>query len=138
MEELDLDRVLSIESSSFAHTWSRQSFESELRINRLAVYRVARLEEKVVGYGGIWLIVDEAHLTTLAVDQAYRGRGIATALLQNLVESARRIGATKMSLEVRPSNRIARHLYEGFGFKIRGVRKRYYPDEDALIMGREL
>ena len=75
MEELDLDRVLSIESSSFAHTWSRQSFESELRINRLAVYRVARLEEKVVGYGGIWLIVDEAHLTTLAVDQAYRGGG---------------------------------------------------------------
>ncbi len=137
MTEQDLDQVLLIEGSSFTHSWSRQSFESELSRNRLAVYRVARLDGQVVGYGGIWVILDEAHLTTLAVDQVYRGQGIATALLQELMESARRAGASKMTLEVRPSNLVARRLYERFGFVVKGVRKKYYLDEDALLMTRD-
>jgi len=131
MKVQDLDQVLLIENSSFTHPWFRQSFESELRRNRLAIYRVARLDGQVVGYGGIWVILDEAHLTTLAVDQFYRRQGIASALLQEFMESACREGANKMTLEVRPSNLAARHLYERFGFVVKGVRKKYYLDEDA-------
>ena len=137
MTEQDLDRVLLIEKCSFNHSWSRHSFESEIGRNQLAVYRVARLEGQVVGYGGIWVILDEAHLTTLAVDQPYRGRGIATSLLLELMENARRAGAKKMTLEVRPSNMAARHLYEKFGFVSKGIRKKYYIDEDALLMTRD-
>ena len=137
MTEQDLDRVLLIEGSSFPHSWSRQSFESEIGRNHLAEYRVARLQGQVVGYGGIWVILDEAHLTTLAVDQPHRGQGIATALLSELMDSARRLGANKMTLEVRPSNLVARHLYEQFGFMVKGVRKKYYLDEDALLMTRD-
>ncbi len=137
MTEQDLDQVLIIEGSSFPHSWSRRSFESELMKNRLAIYRVARLEGRVVGYGGIWVILDEAHLTTLAIDQIYRGQGIGTALLQELIENAVRAGARTMTLEVRPSNLAALRLYERFGFVMKGVRKRYYLDEDALLMTLE-
>ncbi len=137
MEEQDLDRVMLIEKFSFTHSWSRQSFESELHKNRLAVYRVARLEGQVVGYGGIWVIMDESHLTTLAVDRNFRGQGIATALLLELMDKARRAGAGRMTLEVRPSNSVARHLYEKYGFVVKGVRKKYYFDEDALLMTKD-
>ncbi len=137
MTEEDLDRVLLIEKSSFDHSWSRHSFEAEIGRNQLAVYRVARLGGEVVGYGGIWVILDEAHLTTLAVDRLFRGRGIATLLLKELMGIARRAGAGRMTLEVRPSNLVARHLYEKFGFVAKGIRKKYYIDEDALLMTRE-
>ena len=133
----DLDTVAAIEAASFSQPWSRQSFQSELANSQLALYLVARLANAVVGYGGIWVILDEAHLTTLAVDHRYRRLGIAYSLLQALIEHSKRMGARRMSLEVRPSNSPARSLYEKFGFYVRGLRKHYYNDEDGLVMFKD-
>lgn len=133
----DLDAVVKIEEASFIQAWSRQSFQSELERNRLACYLVARLEDQVIGYGGIWVIMDEAHFTTLAVSHEHRRRGVATFLMQALIDEAAKAGATRMTLEVRPSNLGALHLYSKFGFVVQGIRKKYYFDEDALLMLRE-
>lgn len=133
----DLEAVVGIEESSFPQPWSLQSFRSELDNNQLAAYLVARLEGALAGYGGVWVILEEAHITTLAVDRKYRRRGIATRLLKELIETSRRMGAVRMSLEVRPSNLAARRLYEKFGFTVKGVRKHYYFDEDGLVMFKD-
>lgn len=135
----DLDEVQAIEEISFNQSWLRQSFRTELERNRLACYLVARRDRdgRVLGFGGIWIILDEAHLTTLAVAQADRGKGIGAALLQALQEKAAAAGAQRMTLEVRPSNLVARRLYGKFGFSVRGIRKKYYLTEDALLMVKE-
>lgn len=130
----DVEAVSQIEQASFEQPWSMQSIRAEMTRNDLAHYVVARAGEKLVGYGGIWLILDEAHVTTLAVSEPYRCCGIGTALLQALLQKASALGARRVSLEVRPSNHIARSLYDKFGFTVRGVRKHYYFDEDALVM----
>lgn len=137
MTVLDLDAVVRIEESSFVQAWSRQSFQSELERNRLACYLTARLENEVIGYGGIWVVMEEAHLTTLAVNQEHRCRGVATFLMQALIDEAVKAGAARMTLEVRPSNLAALHLYSKFGFVVHGIRKKYYFDEDALLMLKE-
>jgi [ribosomal protein S18]-alanine N-acetyltransferase len=92
--------------------------------------------QRVVGYAGLWLMVDEAHVTSIAVASAYRGLGIGELLFLSLVDISRSIGAQYMTLEVRVSNTLAQNLYRKFGFKETGVRRRYYSDnnEDALIM----
>lgn len=130
----DIEAVAKIEQDSFEQPWSPQSFRSELLRNDMAHYLVARVEERVVGYGGLWVIFDEAHLTTLAVAEPYRRRGIGAALLQALMKRSAELGARRISLEVRPSNHAARSLYEKFGFTVKGVRKHYYFNEDGLVM----
>jgi len=134
MTEEDLETVAAIEESSFRDPWPLQSFQTELRHNRHAVYYVVRAEGRVIAYIGAWIIIDEVHITTLAVAEPYRRRGIATLLVKALVEKARQRGAHCLTLEVRPSNTNARCFYEKLGFKVLGRRKRYYCDEDALIM----
>jgi ribosomal-protein-alanine N-acetyltransferase len=91
---------------------------------------------QVAGYCGFWLILDEAHITNIAVHPEFRGKGYGKRLLQYVMERARRLGALKMTLEVRVSNHVAQSLYEKMGFVRSGVRKGYYTDnkEDALIM----
>jgi [ribosomal protein S18]-alanine N-acetyltransferase len=93
----------------------------------------------IVGYGGLWLMVDEAHVTTLAVSSSYRGRGIGELLLVGLIDVATEMGATWMTLEVRVSNHIAQNLYRKYWFKEAGIRRKYYSDnnEDGLIMWSE-
>lgn len=130
----DLEAVAKIEQDSFEQPWSPQSFRTELIRNDMAHYLVARVGERVAGYGGIWIIFDEAHLTTLAVAEPYRRCGIGAALLKALMKKSASLGARRISLEVRPSNHTARSLYEKFGFTIKGVRKHYYFDEDGLVM----
>lgn len=137
MTEDDLTEVNAIEVVSFNPPWPLQSFKTDLKYNRLAFYRVARDNGKLVGYVGAWIVLEEVHITTLAVDRAYRRRGIASNLIQILLDEARKRGATSMTLEVRPSNVIARAFYKKWGFAVCGRRKRYYPDEDALIMTRK-
>lgn len=134
----DLVDVARIEKEAFPQPWSPQSFRSELIKNDLAHYLVARWGEKMTGYGGIWVIFNEAHLTTLAVDRAYRRRGVGAALLGALIERSAELGARRISLEVRPSNRAARTLYEKFGFTAQGLRKFYYADEDGLVMFKNI
>jgi [ribosomal protein S18]-alanine N-acetyltransferase len=132
----DLAAVEEIEHESFTTPWPPNAYRSELEKNRLATYIVARYEEQVVGFAGIWLMVDEAHITTFAVRKAWRRQGIGERLLLALLDLAKARGAREATLEVRPSNHPARRLYEKYGFRLVGVRPRYYSDdnEDALIM----
>jgi len=134
-----LDEVLKIEELSFPSPWSRSSFVYEITQNQFACYIVAVAEEKVAGYGGMWLILDEAHITNVAVRTDYRMKGIGAALMLELIRQASLKGATRMTLEVRPSNTAARRLYASLGFKDIGLRKRYYTDtnEDAIIMWKD-
>ena len=97
---------------------------------------MARAGDAVVAFAGIWLMVDEAHITTFGVHPDWRRQGIGRQLLLNLVELSRAIGARRMTLEVRVSNEAAQALYRSFGFEAAGRRPRYYSDdgEDALVM----
>jgi [ribosomal protein S18]-alanine N-acetyltransferase len=132
----DLDRVHAIERASFFPTWPDDAYRSELTSNKLATYVVARLEDVVIGFAGIWLMVDEAHVTTFAVDPAWRRRGVGERLLLALLDISVARRAREATLEVRLSNVAARRLYEKYGFRPVGIRPRYYSDngEDALIM----
>jgi len=134
-----LDQVAAIEALSFATPWSRESFQYELTRNDFASYLVALDGEKVLGYAGMWLILDEAHVTNVAVHPDCRGRGLGRVLMLELMRRAALAGAGRMTLEVRKSNHVARRLYEHLGFKERGCRRGYYTDtnEDALIMWKE-
>jgi ribosomal-protein-alanine N-acetyltransferase len=131
-----LPSVHAIEQASFSAPWPANAYRSELETNRLASYLVARVDDDIVGYGGMWLMVDEAHITTFAIDPAWRRQQIGERLLLEFVDVAILRRAREMTLEVRLSNLPARRLYEKFGFRPVGVRPRYYSDdhEDALIM----
>ena len=131
-----LPSIHAIEQASFSAPWPANAYRSELETNRLASYLVARVDDDVVGYGGMWLMVDEAHITTFAIHPAWRRQHIGERLLLEFVDVAILRRAREMTLEVRLSNLPARRLYEKFGFRPVGVRPRYYSDdhEDALIM----
>ena len=132
----DLARVLEIERESFRTPWPADAYVHELRENRLAAYIVARADAAVVGYAGMWVILDEAHITTIAVDPRYRGQHIGERLLVGLIDAAIDRGARWMTLEVRRSNTTAQALYRKYGFREIGTRKGYYSDnrEDAIVM----
>jgi ribosomal-protein-alanine N-acetyltransferase len=132
----DLAEVALIEKASFTTPWPTSAYATELTTNRLARYIGARIDGALVGFGGIWLMVDEAHITTMAVLPANRRAGIATVLLLELLQEARRGGARVATLDVRVSNVEAQRLYRSFGFAEVGRRIRYYDDngEDALVM----
>ena len=135
----DIPAVHAVELASFPVPWPAYAFRQELETNRLARYLDARVDGEVVGYGGLWLMVDEAHVTTFAVLPEHRRGGIGSQLLLALVELAVELSASVATLEVRISNAPARRLYERFGFRPVGVRPHYYSDngEDALIMTTE-
>jgi ribosomal-protein-alanine N-acetyltransferase len=135
----DLPAVQLIERASFATPWPAHAYRQELEGNRLAHYLVATIAGEIVAYGGIWLMVDEAHVTTFAVHPRYRRRRIGERLLLSLLDLAVDRHAREATLEVRLSNLGARRLYEKYGFRPVGIRPRYYSDnqEDALIMTTE-
>lgn len=134
----DVKALANLDAVCFAAPWSENSFYQEIAENNLALYLIAEEEGTLAGYAGIWAIVDEGHITNVAVHPGQRGRGIAKALMEALIESCAEEGIYKQTLEVRPSNEAAIRLYEAFGFKEAGRRKGYYEDdgEDALIMWR--
>ncbi len=136
----DLDEVRNIERKSFATPWSYGAFLSELVENENAHYLVARCSEDVVGYVGLWVILDEGHITNVAVRPDMRNRGIGHMLLTAITALALKHGVWKMTLEVRKSNSRAQRLYQALGYRPAGVRPRYYVDnnEDAIIMWKEL
>ncbi|MFY9187721.1 MAG: ribosomal protein S18-alanine N-acetyltransferase [bacterium] len=131
-----LSGVMEVERQSFPYPWSQDAFMFELLHNKVACYLVAMAEETVVGYAGMWVLVDEAHVTNIGVLPQWRRQGIARALLSRLMEIAKANDADKMTLEVRKSNWGARKLYENLGFKALGCRRNYYAEthEDAVIM----
>ena len=132
----DLPAVHAIERQSFVTPWPDDAYRNEIRTNRLASYVVARAGDEVVGFGGIWIMVDEAHVTSFAVDPRWRRRGVGERLLIALLDLSIARRAREATLEVRLSNLPARKLYEKYGFRPVGIRPRYYSDnaEDALIM----
>lgn len=138
MIEEDIDQVLEIEKEAFETPWSREAFVLELVKNQLARYIVAEKDGKIVGYGGLWLILDEGHITNIAVSSSYRGQGIGNLLVERLIEICEERGINNMTLEVRKSNLVAQSLYKKYDFIDCGIRKGYYTDtkEDAVIMWR--
>jgi ribosomal-protein-alanine N-acetyltransferase len=135
----DLPAVQLIERASFTTPWPAHAYRQELEANRLAHYLVGTIGGEIVAYGGVWLMVDEAHVTTFAVHPRYRRRRIGERLLLSLLDLAVDRHAREATLEVRLSNLAARRLYEKYGFRPVGIRPRYYSDnqEDALIMTTE-
>jgi len=135
MNEFDIDNVLIVEEQSFTLPWSRAGFVGEMK-NELAHYLVMVDQGRIIGYAGMWIIVDEAHVTNVAILPEYRGRKLGEKLMSALIEHAKDRGALCMTLEARPSNTVALGLYAKFGFISRGIRRNYYSDtqEDALIM----
>lgn len=132
----DIPAVTELERLSFTTPWPHDAFVNELTKNPNARYVVALHENKVVAYCGMWIILDEAHITNVAVHPSYRGQKIGVRMMQKMMGVAVMFGAKSMTLEVRPSNTVARSMYVKLGFKEHGVRKRYYSDnnEDAIIM----
>ena len=131
---------MSIEYDAFPAPWHESAYQYEISENRLANYQVlsvaeADLPRKLIGYSGFWLMAGEAHVSTIAVDMAWRGRGLGSLLLLNLLVEAYSLNAELATLEVRRSNIAAQSLYLDFQFKIVGGRRRYYQGkEDAIIM----
>lgn len=137
MKVTDLPAIMEIERLSFSDPWSEVSFEDELTSNDLAYYIVSLVDGKITGYAGMWVVLDEAQLTNVALHPDYRGKGMGKEILSYMIELAKQLGAAKMTLEVRKSNQIAQHMYRNLGFTVIGTRKNYYPDngEDAILMG---
>ncbi len=136
MRRWHLRQVHALESSVYARPWSLRAFAAEIAQRDARVYLVAVRGLRVVGYGGMMMSGNEAHITTVVVHPRARRQGIASALVATLLRRARDEGFDAATLEVRASNTGAQALYRHFGFAPVGVRSRYYEDtnEDALIM----
>lgn len=140
MDLSHVDDVVAIEKLSFKTPWSRDAFISEIVRNKCARYRIIKIGERVIAYGGMWIMVDEAHITNIAVAPKYRGEGIGNVIVEDMINCARGLNINSMTLEARKSNTIALNLYSKFGFKEVGIRKGYYQDtgEDAVIMWKTI
>ncbi len=152
----DVPQVMTIERKAFTLPWSDYTYRHELLENRNAHYfvvrrvngsllakpgwlaRLLKIEPKapIVGYGGFWIILDEAHISTIASDDQWRGRGIGELMLLAMIERGIELGAGEVTLEVRVTNRVAQNLYRKYGFEVVGRRPGYYRDndEDADLM----
>jgi len=136
----DVPAIVEIEEEAFTSPWTKEAFVNELTQNHFARYMVMTYDDEVIGFGGMWTIVDEAHVTNIAIRLPYRGRGLGDRLLTELQRTAVMFGAERMTLEVRASNEVAQRLYRKKGFEAAGIRPGYYSDnqEDAIIMWAKL
>lgn len=136
MDISHIDDVVIIENLSFKTPWTKDAFMSEITRNKCAKYKVLIKDNRVVAYGGMWVILDEAHITNIAVHPEYRGMGLGNTIMSELISLAVNNGVSAMTLEVRINNTAAINLYKKYGFIEEAVRKNYYQDtgEDAIIM----
>lgn len=136
MREADVPVVQEIEKDIFSTPWPRNAYYRELASRNTAHYIVLRREGEVIGYGGMWRMYDEAHVTTIGVRREEQRGGLGRIVFAALVQAAYDLGAKWITLEVRTSNVNAQRMYEGFGFKVIGRRRGYYTDngEDAIVM----
>lgn len=139
MDESDVDPVFRVESKCFSTPWTRESFEYEMKENDKALYVIAEYEGNILGYAGLWKILDEGHITNIAVLEEFREKGIATLMINRLLELAKESSINSFTLEVSSTNYVAIKLYESFGFRRCGLRKGYYEDthDDAIIMWKK-
>ncbi|MCL5048026.1 MAG: ribosomal protein S18-alanine N-acetyltransferase [Firmicutes bacterium] len=136
MRKSDIKQVLVIEQTVFPRPWSAALYESELEQPDTRCYYVAKVGRSVIGYIGYMVVLDESHITTLAVDQKWHRNGLGMLLLFQVAKDAERLNLKAMTLEVRTANIAAQQLYFKFGFLPIGVRKNYYAEinEDAIVM----
>lgn len=136
MTAADVDQVHALEAATFVDPWSRESFQDEMEKNCCARYLVAERDGIILAYAGAWMILEEGHITNVAVTPSERGKGLGKAITAALMQYAANLGVQYMTLEVRKSNLVAQSLYQSLGFQTLGVRKRYYENngEDALLM----
>lgn len=137
MRRRHLKKVLEIEEKLYPRPWTHRTFVSELSQMRAGsrYYLVAYVGDSMVGYGGMMFSGEDAHITNIAVDPEWQGRGVATEMMLDLVLLAHDRGCAAMTLEVRHTNVVAQNLYRRFGFVPAGVRKRYYENtDDAIVM----
>ncbi|TCO76430.1 ribosomal protein S18-alanine N-acetyltransferase [Marinisporobacter balticus] len=139
MDVEDIEAVCQIEKLCFPIPWSYDAFLAEIEQNKFARYMVLELDGSVIGYGGMWNILDEGHITNIAIHPEASGYGYGNMLVKGLIEMAQKEDINRITLEVRVSNKIAQNLYKKYGFKDCGIRPKYYEDngEDAMIMWRE-
>lgn len=135
MKTADVPQVARLERVCFRSPWSERALRGELK-NKLAHYQVLEINGEVIAYAGMWVLFEEAHITNVAVEPRFRGRGFGKKLMLHMMKTAVLNGASRMTLEVRESNASAQKLYFSLGFEKAGVRKRYYSDtgEDGWIL----
>lgn len=134
----DLDEISDILFSDFDDFWTYNIFKNELE-NENSKYIVAKVEDKIVGFAGIWIAIDEAHITNIVTKKSFRQNGIGTKLLDNLIKLSKSLNINSITLEVKESNLPAGILYEKAGFEVVGIRKKYYNNlENAIIMTKKL
>lgn len=138
-EQSHIDSVTELEKDCFTIPWTEEMLVAELKSN-LAHYFVAEDDGEIIGYAGMWKILDEGHITNIAVSPKYRRKGVGQMLLDRLMDFSNEFKLSKLMLEVRKSNDAARLLYSKNGFVKVGVRKKYYADndEDAILMNLTL
>ncbi len=139
MELSDLELIKDVLLTDFDDFWSYNTFKNEL-LNQNSKYIIAKIDNRIVGFAGIWNVIDEVHITNIVTLKSLRKKGIATAMLKKLLEIASLEGSIRsITLEVNANNISAKKLYEKFGFKIAGLRKKYYNNiDDAIIMTKEI
>lgn len=132
----EIDEIASLQSRTFTNPWSADSLRWEIANTDVARLYVMRVDGVLIGFCACWVILDELHINSVAVDDSWRRKGLASRLLRDVCRDARGAGATQATLEVRRSNTAALALYERLGFACEGVRQDYYqhPREDALVL----
>ena len=133
----DIPTVLEIEGLSFASAWPANAFMNELRDNKLAYYFVGRLDGRIVAYGGIWVILEDSHVTTIAVHPDVRGQRLGEEILVHLLDEAIERDASWITLEVRETNDVAQRLYRKYGFTVVSTRRGYYSDNNESARDAE-
>ncbi|GAA0599370.1 ribosomal protein S18-alanine N-acetyltransferase [Virgibacillus siamensis] len=136
MTPSDTQEVMGVETASYAAPWPEDIFLQEVTSNHYAHYYVVVADGRIVGYAGMWLVIDDAQITNIAIDPEFRGRKFGQQLFYYTMEQAVLMGAKRLSLEVRESNIAAQRMYRKFGLVPGGIRKNYYTDnqEDAIVM----
>lgn len=134
----DLDSISNILTYEFDDFWNYSVFKSELE-NENSKYVVAKLNNEIIGFGGIWFSVDDIHITNIVVKKIYRNQKIGSLILNTLIDMCKNKVQKSITLEVNSNNIPAQKLYQKFGFKTAGIRKKYYNNtEDAIIMTKDL
>ncbi|MEA1959271.1 MAG: ribosomal protein S18-alanine N-acetyltransferase [Chloroflexota bacterium] len=141
----DVPQAVELDRECFPNERHSMPYQSDLLYNKMAYYLVACEKDtadvgEIIGLSGFWMMVDEAHIITIAVRNTRRRQGIGESLLRSTIELAKRLEAHEITLEVRSSNKMAQSLYAKYGFTERGLRKAYYDDtnENAVIMTRDI
>lgn len=135
MDLTDLDSIKDTLFTDFDDFWNYNIFKSELE-NENSIYVVAKFNNEIIGFAGVWITIDEAHITNIVTKKIYRNQGIASLLLKNLIELCKNLKPkiSSLTLEVNEENISAQNLYKKFDFEILGKRKKYYNDKSAIIM----